>query len=725
MPDWFTLPGSEEGEPQEMMWYRVDESPHHQFYLVNPETGERRPAFNHRRVSKALAEVSETSFTPGSLPFRHFNFVGGLDRIRFRFQSRYWECDLEAYRCEQEGTLPVSIPSSIDSPDGRYAAFTREGNLWVFDREEQREIQVTEDGEEGYAYAINSQGWTRSDLPVLKWSPDSRRIATFRQDDRGVKQMSLVRTLPGRPELERWPYALPGDTVVPMLERVVVDVEAREVVHLDIEPSHQRASNCCGLLRGVDWVDVEWSRDGEKLAFVTTSRDYSTVKLYLADPQSGEVRKVFSETLAPFFESNLTSRGTPNWTVLHESGEFIWFTRADNWGHLYLHDLSSGERKRQITRGSWNVIDLIRVDEEKRTLLLTGVGREEGRDPYFTHLYRVNLDDGGVDLLTPEAASHDISISPSGNHFVTRMSTPETPPVSWLRSVEGDRNLELDRMDAEGLREVGFRPPEPFTVKARDGETDLYGLLIKPSDFDPEKSYPVVNSIYPGPQVGSVGPRSFTTMRRGQAHALAELGVVVVLLDALGTPWRSADFHTWWYGDMSDNGLEDQVSAMEQLADRHDWIDLERVGIYGHSGGGYATATAMFRYPDFFRVGVASAGNHDNRGYTYYWGEKYQGVMEEPGGESYMNQANPLMVENLKGRLLITYGTMDSNVHPNMTLQVVDRLISHNKDFDLMVFPNRDHGYVNEPYNLRITWNYFIRHLLGQEPPSGSDVSFP
>jgi len=700
-------------------WYSVDIPEGHKFYQVNAASIVKEPAFDHARLATALSEKTGREFSAYQLPFRHFSYLDQDHLLHFQYNGKSWICDVEIYECREPEELPRPIQHSVDSPDGRYAAFIRDFNLWVYDRENDEKLQLTDDGEEYYGYATNSQGWTRGDNPVLKWSPDSRRIATFQQDEREVGKMPLIETRTGRPGLEYWPYALPGDSVVPMLERVVIDVPEQEVIRLDVEPSHQRTSNCCGLMRGQNWADIEWSTNGKILAFVSTSRDYSTVTLYIADPQNGEVTEIYSETDEPFFESNLTSRGIPNWRVLHDSNEFIWYTRADNWGHLYLHDLSTGELKNRISEGEWNVIDIEKIDLETRTVFFTAAGREEGRDPYFSHLYKASLEGGEPELLSTENGNHHVSLSPSARYFTTNWSQPDTAPQSVLKSIDGENILELEKADLSRLEEIGFMPPEPFRVKARDGITDIYGLLFKPSDFNPEKSYPIINSIYPGPQSGSIGTRSFSLNRRGQAHALAELGFIVVQIDAFGTPLRSKDFHTHWFGDLSDNGLEDQVAAMQQLADQHSWIDLDRAGIYGHSGGGYATAAAMFSFPDFFKAGVASAGNHDNRGYTYYWGEKYHGsLLETDNSDSYSNQAIHLEAENLKGKLLISYGTMDSNVHPNMTLQVIDQLIHHNKDFDVMVFPNRGHGYANETYNIRLTWNYFVKHLLGADPPS-------
>jgi dipeptidyl aminopeptidase/acylaminoacyl peptidase len=434
----------------------------------------------------------------------------------------------------------------------------------------------------------------------------------------------------------------------------------------------------------------------------------------MADVATGAVRDVVEETVPTFYESG---HRTANWRVLPEANEVIWYSQRDDWGHLYLYDLHSGALKRRITEGSWNVLQIVRLDEEERTIYFTGAGREPG-DPYFRYLYRVGLDGGAPELLTPDSADHTVTLSPSGAYFVDTYSTPDTPPVSVLRDARGRTVVALEQADISALEATGWKPPIPFTVVARDGETDLHGLMYRPTNFDPTRKYPIVNHIYPGPQSGSVGSRSFSAAR-GDAQALAELGFIVVQLDAMGTPMRSKSFHAAYYGDMGDNGLPDQMGAMRQLAERHPWIDLERAGIYGHSGGGFASADAIMRYPDFFDVAVSQAGNHENRNYEDDWGEKWQGLLvrNPDGTTNYDNQANQLLAENLKGKLLIAHGTMDNNVPPYSTLLVVDALIAANKDFDLIMFPNRRHGFGNEPYMMRRRWDYFVRHLLGAEPP--------
>jgi len=375
--------------------------------------------------------------------------------------------------------------------------------------------------------------------------------------------------------------------------------------------------------------------------------------------------------------------------------------------------------KHPITTGDGNVAQVLSVDARARAVYFVGVGREKGRDPYFRHLYRVSMDGGAATLLTPQDADHNVVMSPSGRFFVDTYSRPDVPPVTELRRADGSLVMTVERADISRLTATGWKPPEPITVKARDGATDLYGLMYRPTTLDPSKKYPIVNHVYPGPQTGSVAGRSFSAAR-GDAQALAELGFVVVEIDGMGTPWRSKKFHEAYFGDMGDNTLPDQVAAMKELAARYPWIDLERAGIYGHSGGGYATADAMFRYPDFFKVGISESGNHDNRVYEDDWAEKWIGLLEKkPDGTSnYDSQANWPVAKNLKGHLLLAHGTMDNNVPPNNTLLVVNALIKANKDFDLLMLPNEAHGYGSDSdYMTRRRWDYFVKYLLGAEPP--------
>ncbi|MDP6607417.1 MAG: prolyl oligopeptidase family serine peptidase, partial [Dehalococcoidia bacterium] len=452
----------------------------------------------------------------------------------------------------------------------------------------------------------------------------------------------------------------------------------------------------------------------------SSSRDHKQATLRLADPVAGEVREVLDEMTVTYFESG---NGRVNWHVLPESNEAIWFSERDNWGHLYLYDLESGTLEHQITTGDWTVLQLLRIDKPNRTLYFTAAGREPG-DPYFHYLYRIGMDGSGLELLTPEPAHHAVTLSASGDYFVDNYSTPATPGSAVVRRANGDTVMTLEETDISRLEAHGWQPPIPFSVSARDGETDLHGLMYQPTELDPSRSYPILNYLYPGPQGGSVGSRAFRPARADK-QAIAELGFIVVEVDAMGTPGRSKSFHDVYYGNMGDNGLPDQIATIKQLAGRHPWMDLDRVGIWGHSGGGFASTDAILRYPDFYKVAVSGAGNHDNRNYEDDWAEKWQGLLETnaDGTTNYDNQANQLLAGNLKGKLLLAHGTMDSNVPPSNTLLVVDALIAANKDFDLVMFPNRGHGFGREPYWMRRRWDYFVEHLLGAEPPKEYELA--
>jgi len=631
-------------------------------------------------------------------------------------------CDLPACKATERDDAPRPSRYGELSPDGRRRAFVRDWNLWVRDVASGRETPLTKDGVKDFGYATDNAGWVRSDRPIVKWSPDSKKIATFQQDQRNVGEMYLVDTKVGHPTLQAWKYPLPGDETVTMIHRVVIDADSGKIVPLRMPPDQHRSTLCDDVACSGDWGDVQWSLDSSTVAFVSTARDHRREQLRVADAATGTIREVLEEKTETFFESG---NDAVNWRYLPASNEVIWFSERDNWGHLYLHDLGTGREKYPITTGEGNVTQLLRVDEKKRLLYFLAVGREHGRDPYFRHLYRVGMDGRSLQLLTPEDGDHDVTFSPSGRFFVDTFSKPDVPPIAQLRDADGKLILALENADITRLVAAGWKPPTPITVKARDGATDLYGLLYTPATMDPAKKYPIVNHIYPGPQTGSVSGRGFKPAR-GDAQALAELGFVVVEIDGMGTPWRSKKFHEAYYGDMGDNTLPDQVAAMKELAARYSWIDIERAGIYGHSGGGYATADAMFRYPDFFKVGISEAGNHDNRVYEDDWAEKWQGLLEKkPDGTNYDNQANQLIAKNLKGKLLLAHGTMDANVPPNNTLLVVNELIKANKDFDLLMLPNRGHGFGNEAYMVRRRWDYFVRHLLGAEPPHEYEMHPP
>lgn len=724
--------------PDERFWYRVTTAEGSEFVLVDPARGTRAPAFDHLRLAAALSKAANVTLDGRRLPFNTIDFTPDGQSILVNSGNRRFSCDRQGTACTPAGAATGEgrggrgggrggpgggRANEVLSPDKKRAAFIREYNLWVRDVATLKESQLTTDGVKDYGYATDNAGWTSSDRPILVWSPDSKKIATFQQDQRQVGEMYLVDTKVGHPTLKAWKYPLPGDRIVTMIERVVVDVDAAKVVRFKMPPDQHRSSLCDDIsCRGGEWGDVQWSPDNSRVAFVSTSRDHKDEKLREADATTGAVREVMEEKVATYFESG---NGRVNWKYLPASGEFIWFSERDNWGQLYLYDLATGKLKNQITTGEGTVTQLLRVDEKNRMLYFLATGREKERDPYFIHFYRIGFDGGNYALLTPENANHDVTLSPSGRYFTDSYSQPAVPPVAVLRDESGKLLNTLEKADISRLLGAGWKPPVPITVKARDGQTDIYGLMFKPTNFDPARKYPIINHIYPGPQTGSVGSRNFSASR-GDTQALAELGFIVVEIDGMGTPWRSKKFHDAYFADMGDNTLPDQVAGMKQLAREYPWIDIDRAGIYGHSGGGYATADAMFRYPDFFKVGISEAGNHDNRNYEDDWGEKYQGLLEDKGsGSNYDSQANQNFAKNLKGHLLLAHGTMDNNVPPYNTLLVVNELIKANKDFDLLLLPNRNHGFGNEPYMVRRRWDYFVRYLLGAEPPAGYELRTP
>ena len=645
--------------------------------------------------------------------------------------NRSKNCDAAVHNCTAEqpqrpgGAADATRNASV-SPDGKRAVFIRDYNLWVRELANGQEKQLTTDGVKDFGYATDNAGWTRSDRAIALWSPDSKKVATYQQDERKVGEMHMVSTAVGHPTVQSWKYPLPGDSVIQMIHRVVIDVESGTLVRFKLPADAHRSTVCDHIVCGGRFADVQWFDDASKVAFVSSTRDHKQANLRIADANTGDIRDVLEERVATQYESGY---GNTNWQVLPATNEVIWFSERDDWGNLYLYDLATGKLKHKITSGPGAVLRMLRVDDKTRTIYFVATGKEAGRDPYFRHLYRVGLDGRNQKLLTPENADHDVTLSPDGKYFTDSYSTPVTPPTAVLRDTNGALLLSLEKADISRLLATGWTPPIPITVKARDGKTDLYGLMYRPTQFDSTKKYPIINSIYPGPQSGSVGgygSRAFNPAR-GDTRALSELGFVVVQIDAMGTPQRSKSFHDAYYGNMGDNGLPDHITGMKQLAQRHAWIDIDKVGIYGHSGGGFASADAIMRYPDFFKVAVSQAGNHDNRTYEDDWGERYHGLLTRnaDGTTNYDDQANQNLAKNLKGKLLLAHGTLDGNVPPNNTLMLVNELIKHNKDFDLIMMPNRGHGFGGEAYMTRRRWDYFVKHLMGAEPPKEFQIGRP
>lgn len=737
-------------------WYRNKAAAGAEFVLVDPVRSSRTLLFDNTRLAAAMSIANDTSYDPTRLPFRSFRFTddGKNEReIEFTTGRRRFVCDISAYHCAVRDTTRSEVPF-VRSPDKKWEAFVHKHNVYVRPRGGGDSTQLTTDGEQYWSYGLTEPRPSQLQRPQprrpnIQWSPDSRRLLVSRTDERNVAHMPYISYTPQRPKAYSQPYALPGDSVVPRPGFHLIDVATKANVAVNLTPRPNQLSI------GGSARDSVWSVNSDKVYVTWFTRGSKSAYLAAVDANTGTYRVIARDSAKTFVEISPTSGGPVSWYVTKDDRDLFWWSERDGWGHLYRMDATgavttvaqagapsnsdstngpraaapvfrSGTVRNQVTSGAWTVGAIEYVDESARQIYFTARGREDGRLLYYAHLYRVNYDGSGRTLLTAENGNHEIQFSPSGRYFVDTYSRIEQPPVTLLRAIPDGRVFrKLEEGDVSRLQGIGWRPARTFTVKARDGMTDLYGVMYLPPDMESGKKYPIIDHIYPGPQVGSVGSWSFKS--GGEPFALAELGFVVIQLDHLGTPLRSKAFHDNYYGNFGDNGLPDHIAAIKQLAAKNPMIDLDRVGIFGHSGGGFASTDAILRYPDFFKVAVSGAGNHDNRSYNIYWSEKYQGLMKRDTlrkTDNFDGSANKTMAKNLKGHLLLMHGDMDDNVHPAMTLQMVDELIKANKTFDLIIAPNRNHG-LNEPYFIRRRWDYFVQHLLGETPPVNYEIVRP
>ena len=710
-PEW--LPGDK-------FWYRTLTAQGSEFILVDPAKKLRTAAFDQQKLAASLSTATGKQYEAAMLPFQDFSYSPDEKSIILEANGKQWRCDLQTYKCTEDDSAPVKrAPTTLGrrqtslevaSPDGKWEAFIKDYNLWVRDVKTHNEVQLTTDGIKDFGYATDNAGWKSGDGPILRWSPDSKKIATFKQDQRNVSDMYLVTTNVGKPTLKSWKYPLPGDKEIPTIQRVIINVDEPKVINIQVPPDPHRATLSDDIASSGTFDDVDWSPDASQLAFVSTSRDHKIEKIRIADAATGTVREIFEESVPTQYESGW---GEINWRYLSKTNEIIWFSERDNWGHLYLYDALTGKLKNQITKGNWVVTRLLKVDEKSRVVYFIADGLQD-ENPYFSQLCKIDFDGKHFAVLTPEPGNHSITLSSSGNYIIDSYSKPDVPAIAVLRDLNGKLITNLEKTDVSRLEATGWTAPTPIKVKAHDGKTDLYGLMYFPTSLDHNKKYPVIDYIYPGPQGGSVGSWSFAASR-GDNQALAELGFIVVEIEGTSNPLRSKSFHDMSYGNMAENTLPDQITGIRQLANKYAYMDTTRVGIWGHSGGGFATATAMFRYPDFFKVGISESGNHDNRNYEDDWGERYDGLASN---SNYEAQANENYAKNLKGKLMLAHGLMDNNVPPQNTLLVVEALERANKDYDLVVFPNSAHGYGGfSPYMMRRRWDYFVKNLLGATPP--------
>ena len=693
-------------------WYRVVTPRGPEFILVDPARSARAPLFDNARLAAALSVAGDTAFAPNKLPFRQFDLIRDETAIAFRVGKARYECELASYRCVKGDTLSTA-GWAVVSPDRQWEAISRKHDLWIrrVDTTARDSVRLTTDGAAEFSYGL---GMPETDLPdpdrrrpSVIWSPDSKKLAVLKIDERGVRKLPVYSSTGTAPKLFQYPVALPADSIVPTYEIHVLDLGGRTNVTI------QGAKPVASVFGWSGEDAVQWSPTSDRIYFIDAKRANKGVRLLTADAVTGTSRVILSDSLRTFIE-NANGVASGNWRVVNDQ-DVIWWSERDGWGHFYRYDLE-GRRQNQITSGPWLADRLKHVDSAAHQLYFSALGRDSA-NPYYAHLMRIGFDGSGLTDLTPESGHHATSVVPSGRFFVDLASRPDLPPVTTLRlTADGRKMMDLERADPREMLALGWTPPIPFTVKARDGVSDLYGFLFLPSTLDTSRKYPVINHVYPGPQVGTILSYGYNTS--GEQRGLAELGFVVVQVNALGTPGRSKAFHDAYYGNMGDNGIPDQIAAIKQLAARYRFMDLDRVGIYGHSGGGFASTDAILRYPDFYRVAVSGSGNHDNRTYRFDWGEKYQGPYRRDsttGKDNFESQANYLLAGNLKGHLLLMHGDMDTNVHPAMTLRLVDALIKAGKDFDMLIVPDAPHGLPT--YTIKKRWDYFVRWLLGAEPP--------
>ncbi|MEU5052410.1 DPP IV N-terminal domain-containing protein [Streptomyces sp. NPDC021096] len=707
-------------EGGDRLWYTVDTAAGRRFVLVDPAAGIREPAFDHERLATALAAASGRDVDAAELPFAAIE--PGDRSVEFDAFDTRWRCPLDGYVCE-ETEAPGQTGGFLDiaSPDGKQAVFLNGHDLWVRSTADGRERALTTDGEADHAYGTSPFSPTvllrklgiAHLPPAVAWSPDSTRVLTHRTDMREVRTTHLVEAAPedgGAPRLLTQRYAFPGDERLPLGEFVIVDVATGEAVPARTEPQP------IPLMSPITTKWAWWAEDGSAVYYLSQPRDVRTLSLHRLDATTGEVSTVLTESGDTRVEPAQQQSQAPMVKVLAGGREVLWYSQRDGWGHLYLYDARTGETRGQVTSGAWAVQEVLRVDEDRRQVYFVASGLVE-EDPYRRSVCRVGLDGSGFVRLTDDDLDHVVTVPENGRYFIDSASTTDTPPVITVRGWDGRVLVELEHADISRLTATGWTPPERFRVKAADGVTDVYGVLYRPHGFDPDKSYPVIDHPYPGPHMRRVTPSFDPGVFGPEAEAVAALGFVVVALDGRGTPGRDKAFHDASFGHLSDaGGMADHVAALRQLAADRPWMDLDRVGIFGLSGGGYATVRAMCDFPEVFKVGVSEAGNHENRNYLMWWAECYDGQDKDAWARS----SNVEIADRLEGKLLLVHGGMDDNVHPHLTMRLVDRLIAADKDFEMLIVPGAEHifmGYGH--YVTRRRWDFLVRNLLGVEPPEG------
>jgi dipeptidyl aminopeptidase/acylaminoacyl peptidase len=714
------------------LYYRRTVKGGHDFILVDADTKAKGPAFDHAKMAAALSSATGKTYGPLTLPFSTFDFVDTEHGIQVVAEGATWRCTIADSACHK--ATPAELEQSGGrggrggggrgagagaqgrggsgdaatqvrvSPDGLHEAAIWNYNIVVRDAGTgKNETVLSTDGSEGDPYELNS----------VVWSPDSQKIAANRVRPGYRREVNYVESSPAdqlQPKHSVNVYAKPGD-VLPLPQPVILDVRTKK----EIGVSNTLFPNPYDLGR------FQWRQDSHAVTFEYNQRGHQVYRVIEVDAATGAARAIISEEPKTFFNyraanGTLADSGKKYRYDVADGKEVIWMSERDGWNHLYLYDGVTGKVKNQITKGDWAVRNVWKVDEEKRQILFSAGGMYPGKDPYFAHYYRINFDGTGLTPLTTVDANHTFVFSEDQALYVDMYSRVDLPPVEELhRTADGSLVQTLETGDIADLKASGWKPPEVFVAKARDGRTDIWGNIYRPSTFDPSKKYRVIENIYAGPQ-GSFVPKNFSAYNAMQS--IAELGFIVVQMDGMGTSNRSKTFHDVAWKDLGDAGFPDRILWHKAVAAKYPYYDISRgVGIYGTSAGGQSSLGALLFHGDFYTVAVSASGCHDNRMDKIWWNEQWMGW---PIGPEYAASSNVDHAKNLTGDLLLIFGEMDTNVDPSSTLQVVNQLIKHDKNFDLLEIPGSNHT-SGGPYGDHKRWDFFVQHLLGVTPPRWTD----
>ncbi len=673
---------------------------------VEARSGARRPAFDHAALAAALARVTGRPVDAERLPLQDLAFLDGGKRLRFRTDEGWWSFDPRKGAVSPVQPPPEAPPAPrpdddppprrtaapVRSPDGLKTAQLRDANI-VVRTLGGKELFRTQDGDTQNPYT-----------GALDWSPDGRSLVAQRTTVVPVRKVTFVESSPKdqlQPKVHVHDYAKPGDPL-PVVRPVLIRLEGGGRAF----PADETLAPTPYFGYGED-LDIHWAKDGSRFFYVYNQRGHQVLRVIAVDAATGASTAVVDERSATFIDYS----GKQFLDFLDDTGELVWMSERDGWNHLYLVDSRTGQVKNAITRGPWVVRRVLHVDREKRQILFLAGGLVPGQDPYQLHLARVGLDGAGLTVLTQGDGTHTVTLSPDRRAFVDVWSRVDQAPVAELRRTsDGARIAEVERWNPDALLKAGWRLPERFVAKGRDGRTDIHGVIYRPSTYDPARRYPVIEYIYAGPH-GAFAPKAFTHQ---PLHAdLTELGFILVCIDGMGTNWRSKAFHDVCWQNLGDAGFPDRILWMKAAAAHDPAMDLGRVGIFGGSAGGQDALRGLLAFGDFYKAGVADCGCHDNRMDKVWWNEQWMGW---PVGPAYAEQSNVTNAHRLRGDLLLLVGETDTNVDPASTLQVVNALVKADRDFEMLVVPGSDHGTMRIPHVERRLKDFFVRSLLGVKP---------